>query len=81
MKISQREARRLKKRVAELEALREKERSSWVREYPGGVHLGSWTPAEWLFASIKTARRLGFPVVVATHDTENNIHFYVAKGA
>ena len=39
MKITQREARRLKKRVAELEQIQAGQRSSWTRQYPGGVHL------------------------------------------
>lgn len=77
-KISQRTARRALKRVAELEALRKTERAAWVSEYPNGIHLAEWEPSDWLFHSIKTARRLGFPVVV-THKTGGKIDFYVVK--
>ena len=74
-KISQEEARRLQKRVEELELLRRKERASWVSEYPRGIHLGNWEPDPWFFATIKTARRLSHPVVV-THNDKGQLQFY-----
>lgn len=77
-KISQKAARRALKRVAELEALRSKERAAWVSGYPNGIHVAEWEPSDWLFHSIKTARRLGFPVVV-THESAGKIHFYIVK--
>jgi len=77
-KISQEEARRLQKRVGELERLREKECSSWTSDYPRGVHLGILKLDSWLFSAVKTARRLGHPVVV-THDANDQIWFYAVK--
>lgn len=42
MKISQREARALRKRVKELEDQRRQERATWSRTFPpGSVHLAS----------------------------------------
>lgn len=80
-KISQKEARRLQRRVAELEELRRKERSEYTREYPNGIHLLNWEPNAWVFASVKTARRLGAPVMV-THDPDDKtLHFYAVKEA
>lgn len=76
--ISQREARAAVKRVDELETLRAKERTSWVSDYPRGVYLAHWEPDAWLFHSVKTARRLGFPVVV-THDDNGKLHFHIVR--
>lgn len=39
--ISQREARRLRKRVEQLERERRDERTAWGRAFPGGWHVGS----------------------------------------
>jgi len=77
-RISQEEARRLQKRVDELETLRGKERASWASEYPRGIHIGSWAPESWFFATIKTARRLDCPVVV-THNDKGELNFYAVK--
>ena len=76
MKISQREARRLKKRVEELERIREQERERWVRDYPGGVHMGS-LPREkdWLWGSLNAAQLLGHPIVVTTQEN-GELRFY-----
>lgn len=41
--ISQREARRLKQRVEQLERERREERQAWCRDYPNGIHFGSVT--------------------------------------
>lgn len=65
MTISQREARRLRKRVEELEGLIERERCNFSAEYVGGVHIGTfeWTESDNRCAAIHTARRLGHAVV------------------
>ena len=78
-KISQKEARHLRQRVKELEERRRKERAGYASDYPGGVHLGSWEPADWFYASIKTARRLGFPVVVTHEPNTQKLQFYAVK--
>jgi hypothetical protein len=67
-KISQREARALKRRVAQLENDFKRQRESWIAEWPGGVHIDNITVqhAEWHIA--KTARRLGHAVVVVPGD-------------
>ena len=62
--ISQREARALKRRIAQLEAAEERRRNCYVKEYPGGTHLG-WVAATHVdLAKVSTARRLGHAVVV-----------------
>ena len=76
MTISQREARRLRKRVEELESLENKRRRSWVTEYPGGVYLASSSPAPHIHAMVKTARKLGHAVVVTAHNDNGEIQFY-----
>jgi hypothetical protein len=75
VKISQREARRLRKRVEELEAMEDKRRMAWRSEYPGGVFLEGIAVQPWTYAALKTARKLGHAVVVTTNG-ENTLQFY-----
>lgn len=73
--ISQKEARFLKKRVAELEAQR---RSSLT--VFGGVNLGhrKLDTENWLFGRLQTARRLGFALVI-TVDDSGDLNYYAVK--
>lgn len=64
MKISQREARRLRKKLGEMERAEEARRRSWASDYPGGVNFTVSQPNETVIAAIKTARMLGHAVVV-----------------
>ena len=64
IKISQREARRLHKRVGELEKLLADQKSYWLKQWPGGVHLGSISVNETEWAIICTARKLGHACVI-----------------
>lgn len=72
--ISQNEARRLRKRVRELETERRMAHNSWVQEYPGGMHLGS-IKGDWLAGHVQLARRLRHAVVATANDSQS-IHFY-----
>lgn len=75
-KISQREARKLRKRVHELEELENARRSLWTRVYPGGVNIGRTQAAEpLLHSAIATARKLDHAVVVTTED-DGQINFF-----
>jgi len=62
--ISQREARRMQKRIELLEREEERRRSNWASDYPGGVNfwslpnLGADT-----IAAINTAQVLGHAIV------------------
>jgi hypothetical protein len=78
MKISQREARRLKQRVRELEALHAGQRRRWGAENPGGVELGRVNlPRDWFMGRIEAARLLGHAIVIT--ESDNQIHFYAVK--
>jgi hypothetical protein len=69
MKISQREARRLKKRVMELEQRHANQRDRWAANYPGGIGLCSLLRSkDWITGRIDAARMLGHPVVVTQND-------------
>ena len=73
--ISQREARRLRKRVYELETKQWKMFDAWVRDFPDGVHVAALGPIDpTVLASIKTSRMLGHAVVAV--DYQNALHFY-----
>ena len=73
MKISQRETRRLRKRVEALEADQERQRSTWANDYPGGTHIASSTPDATVVAAIRTARKLKHAVVsIERQDGEVN---------
>lgn len=76
MKISQREARRLKKRVEELERMERDRLSCYASEYPG-VHLGTESLCVPLAASVQTARKLGYSVCVQMENEKAK--FYAAR--
>jgi hypothetical protein len=67
-KISQREARNLRKRVEELEKRNEQNASSWAREYFGGTHVATIATGEVSHAICRTARKLGLALVVVPSD-------------
>jgi hypothetical protein len=75
--ISQREARRLRRRVAELEKLDRDRLQSWTKEWPQGVDVGrTHVPADSsLIGSLLTARKLGHAVVVLP-DRDGDIYFF-----
>lgn len=76
MKISQAEARRLRRRVAELEKAENDRRNRWSLDYPEGAHLGSVRrDSDWLTGRIDAARMLGHAVVV-TQEENATIRFY-----
>lgn len=80
MKISQAEARRLRKRVAELSEQLAAQKRSWLHEWPGGIHLGTITMGErdFLVGRIEAARKLGHAAVLVSTDTKN-LHVYACK--
>lgn len=73
--ITQREARALQRRVAELESRDEDRRSAWVRDYPDGTHIGSVVLSDVDAAKVRTARLLQHAIVVTNGD-RNEIHLY-----
>jgi hypothetical protein len=76
MNISQREARRLQKRVDELEQIINDQHRSWSSSYPGGTHIGNITPTcADPKIQIATARRLGHAVVVI-NDSQGALMLY-----
>lgn len=76
-KISQREARRLRKRVAELEREKMLNASAWCREYIGGVNIDTITVHNMDWAIISTARKLGHAVVVLPGDNSSLLVYAV----
>jgi len=78
MRISQREARRLRKRVDELERRDEARRRAWSGEYPGGVHIDTLTVAGVEYVAIKTAWSLGYYVVVKPSRT-NEVQVFAVR--
>jgi hypothetical protein len=76
--ISQVEARRLRKRVEELELSESRRRNAWVRDYPGGVNIAQSSYAsrtEFLPAVIRNSRLLGH-AVVCTCDDQGTVLYY-----
>lgn len=76
MKISQREARRLLKRVKALEHAFSLQRRSWAQEYLGGMQIGTakWDALDSRPVAIRTAQKLGHAVVVDA-DSEGLVRF------
>lgn len=70
MNISQREARRLRKRVEALQREIDTRRNAWASEYPGGVHLGTVELGDGsLKGAVYAARLLKHAVVVTLDGT------------
>lgn len=73
--ISQKEARRLKARVRQLEIILEEQRRRWGQYWPGGTNITSLSaPDPRLLTAIETARLLGHAVVVTVES--GRIYFY-----
>ena len=74
--ISQREARRFKKRVQGLETQLDDQRRRWGAKYVGGVYLGSLTrDRDWFSGRVESARMLGHAVVV-TEESDGKLNFF-----
>ena len=73
--ISQREARRLRKRVAELEARETGRNRRWATDYPGGVCIATFNVSSPGWHIVRTAKVLGHAVVVVPGD-ENALRLY-----
>lgn len=76
-KITQGEARRLRKRVAQLEEMIRDERRRWGASYPDGVNIGTFemSSANAVYSAIYTASMLGHAVVCAPL-SHNKFHVY-----
>jgi hypothetical protein len=75
-KISQREARRLRKRVQTLEFEHRARMNAWGKEYPG-IDIGQMSiGAEGkIISALRTARKLKH-AVVALAETDGTIYFF-----
>jgi hypothetical protein len=75
MKISQREARRLKKRIEELEQQARSMRINWQAPY-SGVHMATWTlERDMWYGTLIGARKLG-KVLIARVADNGEVSFY-----
>jgi hypothetical protein len=77
--ISQREARKLRKRVTQLEEILRNQKNRWRSEWgPGWVNIERVTLSDAAYAKIATARLLNHAVIVLP-DTANEIRFYAER--
>ncbi len=68
-RISQREARRLRRRIEELERLIADQRRTYRQEWIGGVDIGRVEVTDTIAAIVRTARRLEHAVIAVGDDT------------
>ena len=75
--ISQREARRLRNRVAELEKRERDQRRFWGQEFYGIVEIATatWGTNDPVPIAVRTARKLRHAVVVLSHD-DGTVRFH-----
>ncbi len=75
-RISQREAKRLRKRVQALESIIATQRRIWSQEYFGGVNIANvaFNADHQVVVATRTARKLGHAVVVIG-DESGNLRF------
>ena len=79
-KISQREALRLKKRVAELDALQRRQSHHWATDWgPRWVRIESLNLTDISFAKIKTARALGHAVILVPSGSGTDVLLYAER--
>ncbi len=71
-RISQREARRLKKRVAELESAQSARTRRWGSDYPGGVNIDFIDVKDVEATAVRTAITLGHAVVLRMSEQHTN---------
>ena len=76
MKISQREARRNKKRMIELQDLLDSQLRVWTSDYPGGCLLATEQFEPTNYAVIAAARKLGHPVVCVPGGKDTYVYLY-----
>lgn len=69
MKISQREARRMRKQLAVLEEMEGERRRRWASDYPGGTHIRTMAAHPEDFVAVTTARKLGHACIVMPGET------------
>jgi len=79
MMINQAEAKRLRRRVRELEDLEAQREHAWATDYPGGTHIGSadFTALPKEISAITTARKLKHAVVIVPDG--NTVRFYALR--
>lgn len=77
-KISQREARELRRRVARLENHAEQKTRIWAQDWPGGVNITHVILDDVTHAKVETARKLGC-ALVATLRGETGISINAVK--
>lgn len=77
-RISQREARALRRLVAGYDQ-RERERlDAWARQWPNGIHIATVEPNVEQRTAVKTARRLGC-AIVCTLGNEGNLYLHAVR--
>lgn len=67
-RISQRQARRLRKQVEQLTAILRGQRNLWARDYPSGTQIDTVTVRSEEWHIVMTARTLGHACVVVPGD-------------
>lgn len=77
--ISQREARRLQKRVFELMRNEAVRAQRWSTDYPGGTNIATIELSPIIYAKVDTARRLGFALVVTISPSANTILIHAVR--
>jgi hypothetical protein len=78
-RISQREARRMRKELRELRERDVARVRAWSKDYVGGVCIVTMEAGDVALTAIRTARALGHAVVVTHSATERTLYFNAVK--
>ena len=79
MKISQREAQRLRKRVDELERMEARRAATWINDWPGGVNFWTLELSPAAKAAVTTARSLGHYIVGIPYNSDLQLYAIKVK--
>lgn len=79
-RISQNEARRMRKELRALQARDVARARAWSAEYPGGVCVASMEANDVALTAIRTSRALGCAVVVTSSASDRRVYFHAIRG-
>ncbi len=78
-RISQREARRLRRELTELRQQIDHERNTWRSDWPNATHLRAFEAPPLVYEAVRVARELGHAVIVIPYRDEPGLRLWAVR--